>query len=402
MAKNTALEANIPENDILFGFCDFVDKTLEFMNTGDDSTRMLGTLCKKDPIAELVEVGDAKNRVICFSQDSQHLRQCQILKNYFGQFLLIKNPKKEDDWSAEIENFLQPNKLVEEVNIRVTVVIFCHGGENYICGIEFDKFYKKYFAKIRSLANQVLILDKSCYSGDHMEDYEGKVSLYSEKPIDVEIYIHSSCKNTCSVRNADVVDVILDLMIGRISFPHVILDLTYQQTQKFDSEQFVRAVLYSDYFWSLENIFPKKLHNFKYTKSDEKKADLCYAYHLKVIRAYEVAIPKIRLKDWFGKKFRLIPVFRGICATTSNSNHNEKECEFLTIGKYILPFVDKKNPQSKHRTVKYFLLDTNTFKTTSITSYVLEVHRTTDDKYIMKFNQDYTQTNEVWYEIQIS
>jgi len=193
----------------------------------------------------------------------------------------------------------------------------------------------------------------------------------------------------------EVVTPMSDLMLkGRISFLNVVKSNLPQEL--LYSKTFVSAVWDSKTFQSLENIFPN-LHKFPHAINFRGKLvhgrKACYAYHSTIIRAYEVAIPNIYLKDWFGNNYGLILVFRDLCETTPDSGG--KECELVYIGEYIFEFLD-----SKTHTVKFFLLDQKTFMTEEITSSVLGIspmannHDSAEDtkpKYIMKFKNGYTQ-----------
>jgi len=366
------------------------------------SQKMLGTpiTIKEKTTIKINSV--EKHVLICFyGQDIEHQKACEILEanaketqNLFHGVKLVKvnNEIKttlNDIMSNNIGKFL--NKFKQEDGIRVTTTIFCHGHKNTICGNKYTTFYDYILAEIRKIATQLLVVDTSCYAGDHLKTYLDytKVGVHPN----VEIYISASCEGSRALNNGIfrgtrkyvvskspfMGNLSFDLFLGRICFPSLIAHLNERAV---DEAKFVDQVLDTRTFGDLEKIFS----NYHRIVFDSKTFDCrdkkngCYSYHVDIIHVFDdgdVSNIDIDLKSWFNyfnENYNLISVFRSECGKPKIYGNGciWKQVHF----KHVKQFV--RNPDIYQ--INYFLLNKKTFsKELEITKYVTEYY---DSKFI--------------------
>ena len=303
-----------------------------------------------------------KHVLICVSgKDLFHQSQCEILEannKVTEQFdnILRLNVDKETKFPTLEDKIL---KQFHGKTIRATISIFCHGSSNGICGQHFTSFYHNVLKPIREFAKQILILDGSCLSGNHMKEYLYITSLSMEILVsnEVQIYIPASCENALSSRNEGAGpftnSLMFDLLLRRIAFPGVAL---VSEEISLNGVTFMKEVQNTKTFMSLPNIFQKfhKVGSCLSTKS-------CYSYHSPSIRVNKNDINKfdISLQSWFDPNnddYQLIPVFRDRCEQPGQ--FNVKNCYMYQIYySHVEQFL--KNQEIE---LTYFVIDEKTFQ----------------------------------------
>ena len=68
------------------------------------------------------------------------------------------------------------------------MAIFCHGGKDQICDLSFRSFFPFILNPIRASAEQLLILDTTCQSEFHKNEYQ-KRAKKSGRKLEFEVYL---------------------------------------------------------------------------------------------------------------------------------------------------------------------------------------------------------------------
>ena len=304
----------------------------------------------------VTEISEVKHHVlICIHSDEKyHKQSCQIWGKHFEKKYNKLIPMKiidgnSDTIQSDIDTFL---KNIDDTK-RITIVIFCHGTKNNICDNKLKDFFQLILLPIREFANQFLIIDASCHSESHKDQYKLEIEKLSINP-DFEIYMYGACKGaTARYGSVDKIDVLvadpfLDLILERISYRESLGDKTMNVTDFVKS--FTKVTKFSD----LEHIFAN-LHN---------QGKCCWGYHIEMLRptkAYDIL-----LTSWFQNMNLFIPVIRGMC-TDLSTNDLPNSCKFFGEYKFLEPILGEKFVR-KYYDVNLETFELTIFETECITS----------------------------------
>jgi len=358
-------------DDILVDFHKIRTQMWECMKPQNQRRNLGNKLCKSNWVKlppNIFEPTNVQNHVlICASGDDLfHQKACEILKannvatGHFDDVLTVHVSKNTEfvNLKNEIFTFLD---IFDKNKIRVTIVIFCHGSSDEICAKPFASFYEYVLKPVREVSKQILILDESCYSGNHMKIYLDITE--GEEQIEVEIYIPASCNDSPSFRNYEknapfINSLMFDLLLRRIAIPSLNL---YNRERFFDGVMFMNETQNTKTFMNLPKIF-QEFHKGGFVF----KCSACYSYHPPNIRTagYKINEFDISLESWFDHRgsdddYQLISVFRDRCdQIPSRVGNDDKKCHMYRIHySHMKPFLE--NPKIE---LTYFLLKEKTFQ----------------------------------------
>ena len=353
--------------------------------TKNNIKRNLGTFsCNKK--YEIIARNDVKavsfvenDVLICIYTiyDYEKKQSCKIWETFFTQSLLLNISTPWDisfgKMETKVSHFLTSLSKVDGTKTRITMPIFCHGLENTMCEGPFKDFYDSILLPIRNFANQLLIIDTSCFSECHKDQYKEEIQkLKLVKNPEFEIYMYGACKGSTaevsvhqlehtesspsSTINRIFASPFLDLILGRISYRECLGD------QKIDITNFVNSVAEVTKFSDLERIFVN-LHNTEHQ---------CYAYHMEMIRPQKT--DDILLKSWF-PKFNIkpiIPVIREFCEDSTVFKKyfiefKDNACLMGTLFKFFEPILGENFNR------KYYVVNLETFELTQIENEFIEM-----------------------------